>query len=912
MWVINPYVCALFSYKSGDKAVIGVKTYRAMIVSICLVLSLLVHVRAQNDDVWHVNFENEDLSDAITKLSLLSETNIIFSPDQIGDRTVTLSLTASTGEILLKLLSETGMGFKKRNGQYILYVPRRKLARYFISGYVEDDETGERLTSAHVLETESGIGTSTNEYGYFSLKVPGQTAQLHVSYLGYVTDTTEVSIGEQVISIRMRKLLTLEEVVIYSDRKDPYHIVSLDGEKIIPDRLESAAGLGGEFDLHQYATQLPGVTTGADGIGGINIRGGNNDQNLVLMDGVPIYNPTHAIGVLSVFNPNIINDAQLTTGSFPARYAGRLSSVMDVHTKEGSNRKWGFTGGIGTLSANALIEGPLVKDKVSLLVSGRIFVPQAFLRKLSVRDKEANGLNGYTNYTFNDLNVKLSAVLSSRDRIYLSYYRGKDRYQDITERLTYYDDSQLFESFDKSLEWGNSVGILRWNHELGERTFSNLTLTSSRFSLQSRDVINFKQTLLDPQLVLTGFVNREFKSNIEDLAVKWDVDHMIGANHRMRFGVSLTRHYFKPKSIAFDDQAQIQDFVVDEGTIDDALFAQLFVKAGEYGLYVEDDIQITPKLTANAGLRISAFGIKDKTYFNSEPRLKLAYQFSDKLSVEVAASRMVQYIHLLTSSGIGFPTDLWVPSSKSIKPQIADQVSAGAVWQPGSHISFGWQVYYKRMQNLTQYREGASFLLKEGAVEAGIIDAANWEDKVVQGDGVAYGSEWQAKVNFSKWSASVNYTLSKSERTFDELNFGESFPFKFDRRHNVSTTGSYHFNKVLTASANWTYGSGAPITLAESKFLYPGSGVFLPLAILEFGERNGYRLPAYHRLDLGVSATWQRPKIEHKLSISIYNVYGRRNLLYVTVVRDSEAQVFENRQFSVLPFIPSLSYQIRL
>ena len=216
------------------------------------------------------------------------------------------------------------------------------------------------------------------------------------------------------------------------------------------------------------------------------------------------------------------------------------------------------------------------------------------------------------------------------------------------------------------------------------------------------------------------------------------------------------------------------------------------------------------------------------------------------------------------------------------------------------------------MRNLTQYREGASFLLKEGAVEAGIIDAANWEDKVVQGTGVAYGAEWQAKVHFSKWSASVNYTLSKSERIFDELNFADPFPFKFDRRHNVSTSGSFHLNKVITATANWTYGSGAPITLAESKFLYPGSGVFLPLTVLEIGERNGYRLPAYHRLDLGVSATWYRPKAQHTLNFSLYNVYGRRNLLYVTLTRNSEAHVFENQQFSVLPFIPSLSYQIKL
>jgi len=881
-------------------------------VSICLVLSFLMRVDAQQSDVWSISYEDEDLSGAITKLSILSKTNIIFSPDQIGERRVTLQYTGTTGEILLKLLDETSMDFKLRNGEYVLYIPRKKALQYIIRGYIEDGETGERLTSAHVLDTESGIGTSTNEYGYFSLYVPERTARLRVSYLGFLTDTSEVSIGEEVIHIGMKKSLTLAEVVIYSEQKDRFQIAALDGEHIVPDRIESAAGLGGEFDLYQYAMQLPGVTTGTDGIGGINIRGGNNDQNLVLMDGVPIYNPTHAIGVLSVFNPNIINDAQLTTGSFPARYAGRLSSVMDVRTKEGSNRKWGFTGGIGTLSANAMIEGPLVKDKVTLLVAGRMFVPQTFLKKLSIKDKEQKGLKGFTDYTFSDLNIKINAILSKRDRIYLSYYRGRDKYADVTEQRTFNDKSRLFETFDKSLSWGNSVGILRWNHELGERTFSNLTLTSSRFELQSLDVIRFKETILDPRYVIEGFVNREFKSKIDDLALKWDVDHMVGTKHRLRFGVSITRHSFKPKSIAFDDQAQIEDFVVDEGTIDDALFAGLYVNAMEYGLYLEDEMQITPKLTANAGLRLSAFSSGGKTYINPEPRLKLAYKLADNLRVEVAASRMVQYLHLLTSSGIGLPTDLWVPTSNIVKPQTAGQVSTGAIWQVGSHISLGWQLYYKQMHNLTQYKEGASFLLKNGAVEAGIIDAANWEDKVVQGDGVAYGSEWQAKVNFSKWDASVNYTLSKSERKFKELNSGNPFPFKFDRRHNVSVSGSYHINKLITASANWTYGSGAPITLAESKFLYPGSGAFLPLAILEIGERNGYRLPAYHRLDLGVSATWIKPKAEHTLNVGLYNVYGRRNLLYVTVVRDSEVQVFENRQFSVLPFIPSISYQIRL
>ena len=888
-----------------------------------LVCFILLSPLAQSADVSaqsfsevkiDVAFDNVSLSEALISLSEMTGINIVFSSSTIDDRLISLVMSGSAETVLATVLDGTGLDIREKEGQVILYKYRKRAGGYVVNGFVEDKETGERLIAAHVYDTQSGVGASTNPYGFFSMVLPDATGDVRVSYLGYATDhiTMDAHESESYI-VRLDKSLTLDEVVIYSNESREVNPSELSSPHINWDRIEHGGHLGGEFDLQRFATSLPGVTTGTDGIGGINIRGGGDDQNLVLMDGVPVYNPTHAIGVLSIFNPMLIQEASIHKGMFPARFAGRLSSVLDVRTREGNRHNWSFTGGVGPLSMHGLLEGPIIKEKGSFVISARTFVPGFVLRDLARDDKMRQGLGGSTQFGFDDFNAKLNYQLSTKDRIYLSYYNGNDVYQDITERLTPLDGSSFFERFDKRLKWSNRIGIARWNRQFKANVFANATLTWSKFKLRSLDLYEFNQTTFNPRIEVTGFESREFKSEIEDIAFKWDFDIAAGTANRLRLGWYSTHHTFRPKSIAFTDQAQVQDFVVDEGTLDDALFSDLSVRAWEHGFYVEDEIRLTDRTRANLGIHLSSFQVQGRWYVQPQPRLHLDVTVAEGLQWQSNASLMVQYLHLLSSSGFGLPTDLWVPTTKSVQPQKSYQLSTGLHWVIDEHFRVAGEVYYKYLDNLTEYQEGASFLLEEGAVEASIVDAANWENKVTQGTGRSMGMELLGAFHSARTGVQMSYALSKAVRSFENLNFGRQFPFRFDRRHNVHTTVGFRVSKVIRASASWSYASGNPITLAESKFLFPGSSpVFQPVVVLEFGDRNGFRLPDYHRLDLGIKATWVKPHARHSISLDLYNAYNRKNALFVAIIENEETQVFESKQFTVLPFIPSLSYQIKL
>ncbi|MDX1410294.1 MAG: hypothetical protein R3330_19220, partial [Saprospiraceae bacterium] len=344
-----------------------------------------------------------------------------------------------------------------------------------------------------------------------------------------------------------------------------------------------------------------------------------------------------------MFNPLLIQEASLYKSSFPARYAGRLSSVMDVRTREGNLREWAFTGSIGPLSVNTVLEGPVIRDKASFIISGRRFIPGAILRNLSEKDKQDEGLDGYTRYVFGDLNVKFNAMPSSRDRLYLSYYTGSDMYRDITERFAPMEESNLFESFRKRLEWGNQVGILRWNHQFGPSVFANATITWSKFALQSLDLNKFTETILTPRVTISGFESREFKSEIEDVTFKWDFDMATGRNSRLRFGLYAMHHTFSPKAISFNDQAQVDDFIVDEETLDDALFSALQVRAWEQGLYLENELSFGTGGLLNLGMHLSAFQVEGRTYMYPQPRAHVLLPIGDRVTLEGGVSMMVQH-----------------------------------------------------------------------------------------------------------------------------------------------------------------------------------------------------------------------------------------------------------------------------
>ncbi len=853
------------------------------------------------------------------ELSLQSGVNIIYSDNVIEKLPlITLELKgASVEDILQRVLQGTSISFRYVEDQIVLYQIPPPPPRYSISGVVTDSVSGEPLISAYVLDVISGKGTTTNNYGYYSLHLPAGNKQLLAGYLGYTSKRIVVQLtGNEMLHLKLHPSSVLREVVVSAHgHHDPADAVIQPAERITLSELQSNIHLGGSSDLYRIADFIPGVHTGTDGVGGIHVRGGANDQNLILMDGVPVYHPNHLLGIVSVFNYQVLQQASIYKANFPSRFSGRLSSVMDVRTREGNIHTWGFSGNIAVSEIGVMAEGPLVKDKVGVLLSSRFFLPGLFMRDLTRRYKEKNGVGGSADLDYFDFNGKINWVLGDRDRLYLSMYQGNDRFSDftITDRNEVDPESGIrivsHEEFRKDLNWTNRTAVLRWNHLLSDKIFANFILSRSSFVLQSVDrsefLYRFPGSTLDP---VSGFDTKEFKSGIEDVTAKLELDIRPSADHQLSAGMYGIVYQFRPKSVTINEESKVGDFYLEEGLLDDVFFSAFKVKAIESGVYFEDRWEINSRWHLSSGMHIAGFFVQGTYYLDPQLRVSLDFQPRSNLAFNIGYSRMAQYLHHLTSSSIGLPTDLWVPTTARVAPALSDQYAFSALWKPAPTLSIDVSAYVKDMRSLISYQEGASFLLREGLLPSSIVDAANWESKVTKGNGDASGVELQTQYDAGRWQVKWNGTWSRSYRLFEDINNGKAFPDRYDRRWSSSFAGRIKAGPKWSFTANWLYGSGVAITLAESKFFNPGS--FFPEIGINYSERNGFRLPAYHRLDLSANYIFaDRPSYSHSLTLNLYNVYNRINPFYITLVQDPINQQFEFRQFSLLRFFPSLSYR---
>ena len=453
---------------------------------------------------------------------------------------------------------------------------------------------------------------------------------------------------------------------------------------------------------------------------------------------------------------------------------------------------------------------------------------------------------------------------------------------------------------------------MRWNHILSDNVFSNLIISRSQFELQSVDRSEFDYTFPGSNFSpFSGFDAKEFKSGIEDITFKIELDIRASEEHQLTAGVNAINYQFKPKSITINEESKVGEFYLDEGLLDDVFFSSFKINAVEAGIYLEDKWDINPEWKLTSGLHISSFFVQGVNYFDPQLRLSLDYLPSSKWAFNIGYSRMAQYLHNLTSSSISLPTDLWVPTTAKVSPSLSDQYSLSTMWKVGEYSSLEFSSYLKDMRSLISYQEGASFLLREGLVPSSIVDAANWESKITEGSGKAAGLELQYVYEHNAIQLKWNATWSKTYRQFEEINNGEPYPDRYDRTLSSSFTGQMKLNPKWTVGMNWMYGSGLAITLAESKFFNPGS--FFPEIGISYSDRNGFRLPDYHRLDLSVNYLLQEKKFfSHSLTLNLYNVYNRTNPFYITLVQDPLNQDFEFRQFSLFRFIPSFSYRFSI
>jgi hypothetical protein len=651
-------------------------------------------------------------------------------------------------------------------------------------------------------------------------------------------------------------------------------------------QIKQVPALLGETDVLKALQLLPGVQSGGEGQNGLYIRGGSPDQNLILLDGVPVYNASHLFGFFSVFNADAIKDVKLVKGGFPARYGGRLSSVLEINMKEGNANKFTGQGSIGLVASKLTLEGP-ISDKTSFLVSGRRTYIDVLARPFIKSSFSNDGLEGGTGYFFHDINAKVNHKLSENDRLYLSIYTGLDKfYYNEKEK-----DTNISDFTNSALSWGNQTAALRWNHLWNQKLFSNTTFTFSNYGLTVASEFGTEYKSEDE----LESISLDYQSGIRDFGLKIDFDYLPDPDHFIRFGVGLIHHLFKPGN--FD----LKEIDTEEDYFFDLTVGQENVNALEVQMYVEDDWRINDKIKINLGAHLSGFYV-DKTFYPSfQPRLSGRYLLSDDSSIKASFSTMRQYIHLLAFDGIGLPTDLWLPSTASVKPQDSYQFALGYAKELSKSYELSVEAYYKKMTNLIAYKEGS-----------GLFEFSDWQSRITQGDGRSYGAEVFFQKRQGRLTGWLGYTLSWTNRIFEELNFGNTFPYRYDRRHDISAVGQYKLSDRINISGTWIYGTGNAVTLASGQYTAAiDNGQYNNYEQVNFYEsRNNFRMGAYHRLDVGINFVKKKKNHTRTWSFGAYNTYARKNPFFIFDDIDyvNGERVYVLKQASLFPLIPYFNY----
>ena len=751
--------------------------------------------------------------------------------------------------------------------------------KFTISGYIEDAAAGEKLIAANIFDANSASGNTTNTYGFYSLTLPKDSVFLSYSYIGYKSQLINFKlIKDTVINIRLYSEATIEEIEVVSERLERIEESSQMSVIDIPvKQIKKIPALLGEVDVLKTLQLLPGVQSGGEGQTGLYVRGGSPDQNLVLLDGVPIYNVSHLLGIFSVFNADAIKNVTLTKGGFPARYGGRLSSVLEINMKEGNMQEFHGEGSISLISSKLTLEGPIIKDKTSFLISGRRTYADLVFKPI-LKNSQPEGQEIDPKLYFYDLNAKIQHKINDKHRLFLSLYSGQDIFYN-----TYTEPDLVSEG---GIDWGNQIAALRWNWEINNKLFANTTLTFSNYDIQFTNA--FREGSGDDAQKFEA----RYLSGIKDLGGKIDFDYIPHPNHYIRFGAIATNHEYNPGALAFNTSS---------GDVNiDTLVGQEKIKSTEYAIYVEDDIKLGA-LKANVGLHFSAFSVEDQFYTSLQPRLGLRYLLNNNWAIKAAFSNMTQFINLLTSEALTLPTDLWVPSTKKIKPQRSWQAAIGAAKTLRNDFEISIEAFYKKMNNVVSYEEGSSFF-------SGFT--SDWQDKITQGEGESYGLEVFLQKKQGRTTGWIGYTLAWNNRRFDFINGGEKFPFRFDRRHDVSFVLSHEVSKAISFSAAWVYGTGNAISLNTGSYRNnPGSEIEI------LGDKNAFRMSDFHRLDLSIEFFRKKPKWERKWIVSVYNAYWHRNPYYIISDTDFDPNTGEEKrvlkEISILPIIPSIAYSFK-
>lgn len=756
----------------------------------------------------------------------------------------------------------------------------QKQNTYTISGYVKEQGSGELLPGVTVYNPLLKQGVTTNGYGFYSLTFPAGEQKLVFSFVSYESVEKTIDLKEDIelnisLSYAITELERVEVVAEQQEKKSEESQMSLIDVPI--QTIQEMPAFMGEKDVLKVLQLMPGVQSGSEGNSGLYVRGGGPDQNLIILDDAVVYNAYHLFGFFSLFNGDALKSVELYKGGFPSRFGGRLSSVVKMDMKDGNKEKLTGKYGVGLISSNFMLEGPVKSEKSSFLVSGRRTYADILSRPFQPSDFRGG-------YYFYDLNAKFNHEFSSQDKLYVSGYFGKDKFSSIDKEFDY----------TSRAGWDNATATVRWNHQFNKKLFSNTSLIFSKYNFFIRE----EETEADQVYEL------DYSSGIRDLSLKFDLDFFPSPEHAIKFGAMTTRHSFTPSALVIKDSGFDP---VDTGEK---------YKSLESAIYIEDDMRLFNKLNINAGFRLSHFIYSDQSYLNPEPRLSLAYMLAPGLSMKASYAKMNQYIHLLSNSGIGLPTDLWVSSTDRVKPQSSQQVAFGfAKDYIDKNLSVSLEGYYKKSKDVISYKEGASFLLLD---DPSSTREVRWEDNITDGEAWSYGAELLIQRKYGRFTGWLGYTLSWTQLQFEELNRGRKFFARYDRRHDVSLVGVYKKSKKVTLSGTWVYGTGNNFTLPTSTYrsFFHGGGsdvFFSDRYINYFDERNNFRAEAYHRLDFSVQFHKKKAKGMRTWEFSLYNAYSRKNpFFYYTdtnYIDNTNQREGVLKRITIFPVLPSVTYK---
>ncbi|MDP2175179.1 MAG: TonB-dependent receptor plug domain-containing protein [Bacteroidota bacterium] len=756
-----------------------------------------------------------------------------------------------------------------------------------VYGYVQDSSSQEKLIGTNIKVLNRSGSTLSNNYGYFSLKYQEDTIILSISHLGY--KQTYLSVNKNtpmpiIIPIAQESVLFGNVTVKTKKESKIVEEVQMSTINITMNQIKMLPRFMGETDILKAIQLMPGIKGGSEGSTGLYVRGGGADQNLILLDGAMVYNPSHLFGFFSVFNTDAINNVQMLKGGFPARYGGRLSSVLDISMKDGNMKKFKGEGSIGALASKFTFEGPIIKDKVSFMVSARRTYLDLMLQPI-LRLSSGNP-NLRQGYFFSDFNGKVNWRLNAKNRLYFSYYNGVDRFYQENKPYTYlYDGNVIKEQSLARNQWGNQLATLRFNQIINKNLFVNTQLNLTKYFYEiDESFSNSEQTDtgLTEQYNFNGF-----GSKINDITLKSDAEYNQG-RHYIRFGLSAIYHRFVP------GQSSIVFRKTGEKSID-TTFGSGVTKSVEMSAYLEDDFDFSKQLKLNYGLHFNLYNYKKSFFPSIQPRVALRYLLNKTLSLKGSYANMVQNIHLLTNNTIGLPNDLWVPATNLVKPMKSNQVAVGLAKMVGK-FELTFETYYKNMRNVIEFKEGASFLNVNNS----------WENKVARGNGKAYGFEFLAQKKSGNLTGWIGYTLSWVKRTIPELNFGKEFYYKYDSRHDVSFVLNYKENEKWDYGLVWVFRTGNALTMPTGA--YPGHlpGGSWSGTVFTYSGRNNFRFADYHRLDLSVTRHYKKKWGMLDLNFSIYNTYSRINPFYYRIGTDFKG----NKQITrvgLFPILPSLN-----